>query len=71
MEFKTVNPATGEFIRTWLKMGPDEVMQTAQLAHEAYKKWRGLSVTERVPYFLRLAAVLRDNLDNWATLVTK
>ncbi len=70
MEFQTVNPATAEVIRTWRKMGPDEVMQTARLSHEAFKQWRSLSVTERLPYFLRLAAVLRDNLEDWATLVT-
>jgi len=70
MDFKTVNPATGEVIRTWRKMGRDEVMQTARLAHEAFKQWRLLSVAERVPYFRRLAAVLRDNLDDWAALVT-
>jgi len=70
MEFRTVNPATGEVIRTWRKMAPDEVMQTARLAHAAFPPWRGLSVVERAPYFVKLAAVLRDNLEDWAVLLT-
>ncbi len=70
MEFKTVNPATGETIQTWRKMVPQEVMQTAQLAQEAFQQWRGLSVAERVPYFQELAVVLRENLGDWADLIT-
>lgn len=70
MEFKTVNPATGEVIRTWRRMAPDEVMHTARLAQEAFHQWRRLSVAERVPYFQRLSAVLRDNLEDWAALIT-
>ena len=70
MEFKTVNPATGEPIRTWRKMPSDEVMQTAQLTQEAFQQWRRLSVAERVPYFRELAVVLRGNLADWAALIT-
>jgi succinate-semialdehyde dehydrogenase/glutarate-semialdehyde dehydrogenase len=70
MEFKTVNPATGEVIRTWCTMTPDEVRRTARLTHEAFHQWRGLSVADRVPCFQRLAAVLRDNLEDWAVLIT-
>ncbi len=70
MNFKTVNPVTGEVIRTWRTMAPDEVMRTAQLVRNAFEPWRDLSVIERVPYFQRLATVLRDNLEEWAVLVT-
>ena len=70
MEFKTVNPATDEVIQTWRTMVPDDVMRIARLAQEAFHQWRRLSVTERVPCFQRLAAVLRDNLNDWAALIT-
>ncbi|MCK9994811.1 MAG: NAD-dependent succinate-semialdehyde dehydrogenase [Candidatus Krumholzibacteria bacterium] len=70
MEFRTVNPATGEVIRTWRTMASDEVMQTARRARDAFNQWGDLSVEERVPYFQRLAKVLRDNAEQWAVLVT-
>jgi succinate-semialdehyde dehydrogenase/glutarate-semialdehyde dehydrogenase len=70
MEFKTVNPATGDVIRTWSIMTPDEVMQTAGLVNEAFRQWRRLSVEERAPFFRKLAGVLRENLEDWAVLIT-
>ncbi len=70
MEFKTVNPATGETINTWTTMAADEVTRTAQLSQKAYSDWKRLTVTERVPYFRRLAAVLRKNLEEWAIMIT-
>ena len=70
MEFRTVNPATGETIQVWQNMTSAEVMAAADLSHDAFLKWRQLSVTQRVPYFQRLAAVLRANLEQWAELIT-
>jgi len=70
MEFKTVNPATGENIKTWTTMAPDEVTRIAQLSQKAYSDWKRLTVSDRVPYFRRLAAVLRENLEEWAILIT-
>ena len=70
MEFKTINPATGEIIKTWQTMGSEEVGATALLTQAAFEKWRGLTIAERVPFFEKLAAVLRDNLEDWAVLIT-
>ena len=70
MEFKTVNPATEDVIQTWETMSPAEVMATARLVDKAFLGWGRLPVEERLPYFLNLAGVLRDNLEDWATLIT-
>ena len=70
MEFKTINPATGDIIKTWRTMGSEEVLETARLSQAAFRKWRLLTVAERVPCFEKLAAVLRENLDDWAVLIT-
>jgi len=70
MEFQTVNPATGEVIRTWTTMPPDEVMRTARLAQGAFSDWKRWSVAERAPCFRRLAAVLRENREEWAIQIT-
>lgn len=70
MEFRTVNPATGEHIQNWRTMPSEEVMDIAGLSQQAFMKWRELSVAERTPYFEKLAAVLRVNLEEWALLIT-
>ena len=70
MEFKTINPATGKTIKAWQTMGSEEVWETARLTGAAFQKWRGLTTAQRVPYFKKLAGVLRDNLEDWAVLIT-
>ena len=70
MEFKTINPATGITIKAWQTMGSEEVWETARLTGAAFQKWRGLTTAQRVPYFKKLAGVLRDNLEDWAVLIT-
>lgn len=71
MDFTTVNPATGQDIKTWQTMPRDEVFTIAAGCHDAYRHWRALPLAERIPYFERLATVLRDNCNTWADLVTE
>ncbi|MEN8006440.1 MAG: NAD-dependent succinate-semialdehyde dehydrogenase [Candidatus Krumholzibacteriota bacterium] len=70
MEFKTVNPATGEVIRAWQTMASAEVWETARKTHTAFGGWRERTVVQRVPFFEKLATVLRNNGDDWAALIT-
>jgi len=70
MEFETVNPATGAIIGTWTTMTTDEVMQVARQSQRAFDDWKRLTVAERVPLFRKLAVVLRENLEDWALLIT-
>jgi len=71
MGIQTVNPATGKALADYESMSRDEVMATARLVHQAYLSWRDLTPAQRVPYFLKLADVLRKNLDGWARLITE
>jgi len=70
MEFNTVNPATGEIIRTWSYMSAAEVLAIARETSSAFRGWREIPVTDRVPYFMKLAEVLRDKAEDWAVLIT-
>ena len=70
MKFQTVNPATEEVVADYETMPATEVLAIANEAHAAFLKWRELSVAERAPYLVALAAVLRDNLEKWARLIT-
>lgn len=71
MKFQTTNPATGEVLGEYETMSREEVFAIVEACHQAYQKWRGLEVKERVPYFLRLAEVLRENRDRYAALITQ
>lgn len=70
MSIQSFNPATGEAGPTWERMSPAEVTEILAASHHAWQSWRELPVTERTPYFARLAAVLRDNCERWARLIT-
>jgi len=70
MKFQTVNPATEEIIANYETMPPEEVFAIADLSHAAFLEWRELSVAERAPYLVALAAVLRENLEKWARLIS-
>jgi len=70
MSVQSVNPATGEIVATWPRMSRDEVMGIAAQVHTAFRSWRRLTVSDRLPYFERLAAVLREHRDEWAALIT-
>ncbi len=70
MEFQTINPATEEVIETYPNMSRDEVFAVARLSHAAFLDWRRLTAAERVPYFMKLATVLRENAEQWSRLIT-
>ena len=70
MKFQTVNPATEEVVADYETMPATEVLAIASQAHAAFLEWRELGVAERAPYLVALAAVLRDNLEKWARLIT-
>ncbi|MFQ5837616.1 MAG: NAD-dependent succinate-semialdehyde dehydrogenase [Thermoplasmata archaeon] len=70
MKFKTINPATGEVIAERETMSRDEVFAIAEACHAAFLKWRQLDVSQRVPYLLKLAEVLRNRKEKYARLIT-
>ncbi|MER7625321.1 NADP-dependent succinic semialdehyde dehydrogenase [Streptomyces sp. NPDC126503] len=59
MGIATVNPATGETLRTYEAHGPDEVERRVAAAHEAFRQYRTTSFAERAR-LLRAAATLLD-----------
>jgi len=68
--FQTINPATEQPIKQWTIMPQDEVMNIAASVADAGKSWRALSISERAPYFLKLAEVFRQNKQQYAEMMT-
>jgi succinate-semialdehyde dehydrogenase / glutarate-semialdehyde dehydrogenase len=70
VEIRTVNPATEAVIANYQTMEPGEVYAIAAASDRAFQQWRTLTVTERAPYFVNLAAVLRKYSEDWSRLIT-
>ncbi len=71
MAITTINPATGEVIKEYPLMPPEEVLKVSKEAHKEFLEWRQLSIGDRIPYFKELASVLQSNKEKYAHLITK
>jgi succinate-semialdehyde dehydrogenase/glutarate-semialdehyde dehydrogenase len=69
MTIASVNPATGQQIKTYEEMNPEQVSSAVSQSHEAWKSWRQTSFAERGTLMKRAADVLRRRKDEFARLM--
>jgi len=69
MAITTVNPTTGETLRSYDEMSPEEVRDLLDAAHQAFLSWRRVSFEERAERLRAAARALRDKKDEYATLM--
>ncbi len=65
-----LNPATGEVIGTIPWAGRAETKTAIDAAHAAFKTWSRTLATERAVALLRMAAIMRENVDLLASMLT-
>ena len=71
MTFQTVNPATGELVRTFKEISDDDLELAVATAHRAYEAdWRLRPVTERAKIVSRAATILREKAEEYAGYLT-
>ncbi len=70
MSYRSINPATGEELAEYDILSPAGATELVTRVRAAFLEWRELSIAQRIPYFKRLAGVLRRNSDRWGRLIT-
>ncbi|MEV5446452.1 NADP-dependent succinic semialdehyde dehydrogenase [Streptomyces sp. NPDC052644] len=70
MPIATVNPATGETLRTFRPLGPDEIDQRIAAAHAAFRRYRTTVFGERADLLRRAADLLERDIPEIARTVT-
>src|SRR6202521_2960287 len=71
MPFKTVNPATGELVRSFEEISDRDLELALGTAHKAYETdWRLRTVAERAKIVSRAATILREKADEYAGYLT-
>jgi len=70
MSVKSINPATGEVMKSFEALTKSEALEAVEKAHEAYGKWRHTSFRERKSILMKFAGLLRDRADELAELIT-
>ena len=70
MPIASVNPATGETLRTFEPHSGVEVERRLVLAAELFPRWRGTSFAERAARLLRSAELLETRKQEWGRIMT-
>jgi succinate-semialdehyde dehydrogenase/glutarate-semialdehyde dehydrogenase len=69
MGIASINPASGETVKTYPEMTPAETAAAVARAHEAWKGWRTASFADRAKLMKKVAAILRARKDELARLM--
>ncbi len=70
MPIATVNPATGETLRTFEPYDRSEVARRLDLAQSAWQGWRRTSFAERAALMNRLADIFESDVDQIGRVMT-
>jgi succinate-semialdehyde dehydrogenase/glutarate-semialdehyde dehydrogenase len=70
MAIATINPATGETLKTFQALDPTQLESKLQLAHDTFQSYRRSSFDEREPLMLRAAQLLEAEKRSLAELMT-
>ncbi len=70
MAIATINPATGEALKTFEPLTAAQIEQKLQLATLAFQAYRHTSFTERASKMVRVAEILEKEKDDCARLMT-
>ena len=68
---KAVNPTTGETIKDYQEMTPEEVRGIIDKSHDAFLGWRATSFAERAGLMKKAARILRDKAEDYARLIAQ
>ena len=71
MAIVSINPATGETIKTYDEMTPAQAAAAVDQAHEAWRTWRRTPFAERARLMKRAAAILRERKTELAVLMAQ
>lgn len=71
MAIVSINPATGETVKTYDEMTPAQAAAAVVHAHEAWRAWRNTPFAERAGLMKKTAAILRERRTELATLMAR
>ncbi|QHI38440.1 Succinate semialdehyde dehydrogenase [NAD(P)+] Sad [Kordia antarctica] len=70
MEFKSINPYNGEEVGSYTALSEDELNEKLNRSQIAFKSWKNVSITERCQLIKKAGQVLRDNVEEYAKMIT-
>ena len=69
MAIESINPTTGEVVKTYEELTPGELTPIIEAAHESFLTWRNTSFADRAKLMKKAAQILRQTANETATLM--
>ena len=69
MSVESINPTTGEILKKYDEMTPEEIAATIERADRAFASWRTTSFDERAKHMRAAGQILREKTDEYARLM--
>ena len=70
MVIATINPATGETLKTFEPLTDSALETKLQLAHDVFRDYRQTSLTQRAIWLQEAAAILERDQEKWGQIMT-
>ncbi|WP_242158313.1 NAD-dependent succinate-semialdehyde dehydrogenase [Aestuariivivens sediminis] len=70
MVFKSINPYNGEEIGAYKALNQEALVEKLDNSQKAFESWREVSLQERCHLIKKAGQVLRDNLEDYAKMIT-
>lgn len=70
MPLRTINPATGELVKSFSEMTKKEVDEIIDNSHEAFLSWREVSFAERSKLMMNASNVLKEQKEEYGKILT-
>lgn len=70
MEFNSINPYNGEQIATYTSHYDEDIKKILERSGEAFKSWKKTPLSERTELLKKVGQVLRDNVEEYAEVIT-
>jgi succinate-semialdehyde dehydrogenase/glutarate-semialdehyde dehydrogenase len=70
MEFKSVNPYNGKQVGLYKALSQEALAEKLNKSHEAFESWRNVPLSERCNLIKKAGQVLRDNVEEYAEMIT-
>jgi succinate-semialdehyde dehydrogenase/glutarate-semialdehyde dehydrogenase len=70
MKFNSINPYNGAIVGTYTSLTEAELEEKLDKAQTAYQTWRKVPLAKRAQLMVRAGQVLRDNIEEYAEMIT-
>ncbi len=70
MEFKSINPYNGQVVGQYAAHTEEQTDAMLNKSKEAFKTWRNVPIEDRAKLMVKAGQVLRDNVEEYAQMIT-